>query len=133
MPHANAPLGGLGGLPPIKQWAGGWDRILWRFEPLRRSLDVMFKFLFGVAFGAAGYWAWQSFGRDLLGLGGDQDTYGGYSGSTSFGSSASSGSFGASGATGGSSPSQGAYGNPSGSPSTASSTSGDSPTSGTPT
>jgi len=28
----------------------------------------MFKFLLGVAFGAAGYWAWQSFGRDLLGL-----------------------------------------------------------------
>ncbi len=39
----------------------------------------MFKFLFGVAFGAAAYWAWQSFGRDLLGLGGDQETsYGGY-------------------------------------------------------
>jgi hypothetical protein len=29
----------------------------------------MFRFLLGVAFGAAGYWAWQSFGRDLLGLG----------------------------------------------------------------
>src|SRR5919204_591812 len=26
----------------------------------------MFRFLLGVAFGAAGYWAWQSFGRDLL-------------------------------------------------------------------
>lgn len=52
----------------------------------------MFKFLFGVAFGAAGYWAWQSFGRDLLGMSGDQDTsYGGFSsGSTgSFGSSTS--------------------------------------------
>jgi hypothetical protein len=24
----------------------------------------MFQFLFGVAFGAAGYWAWQSFGRE---------------------------------------------------------------------
>ena len=44
----------------------------------------MFQFLMGVAFGAAGYWAWQSFGRDLLGMGGDQDTsYGGFnSGST---------------------------------------------------
>ena len=53
----------------------------------------MFKFLFGVAFGAAGYWAWQSFGRDLLGMGGDQDTaYGSFSStpsSTSFGSGAS--------------------------------------------
>jgi hypothetical protein len=51
----------------------------------------MFKFLMGVAFGAAGYWAWQSFGRDLLGMSGDQDTtYGGFSGgssNTSFGSS----------------------------------------------
>jgi hypothetical protein len=44
----------------------------------------MFKFLFGVAFGAAGYWAWQSFGRDLLGMGGDQEsTYGGFNASTS--------------------------------------------------
>ena len=61
----------------------------------------MFKFLFGVAFGAAGYWAWQSFGRDLFGMGGDQETtYGGFSStppssysgtsSTSGGSSASS-------------------------------------------
>ncbi len=51
----------------------------------------MFKFLMGVAFGAAGYWAWQSFGRDLLGMSGDQDTtYGGFSGgssNSSFGSS----------------------------------------------
>ncbi len=51
----------------------------------------MFQFLMGVAFGAAGYWAWQSFGRDLLGMSGDQDTtYGGFSGgtsNTSFGSS----------------------------------------------
>jgi hypothetical protein len=44
----------------------------------------MFKFLFGVAFGAAGYWAWQSFGRDLMGMGGDQDTtYGGFNSGTS--------------------------------------------------
>src|SRR5258707_5482986 len=44
----------------------------------------MFKFLMGVAFGAAGYWAWQSFGRDLLGMSGDQETtYGGFSGGTS--------------------------------------------------
>jgi hypothetical protein len=50
----------------------------------------MFKFLLGVAFGAAGYWAWQSFGRDLLGMGGDQDTaYGSFNttpSSTSFSS-----------------------------------------------
>jgi len=57
----------------------------------------MFQFLMGVAFGAAGYWAWQSFGRDLVGMGSDQETtYGGFSGgssSNSFGStSASSGS-----------------------------------------
>jgi len=40
---------------------------------------VMFRFLIGVAFGAAGYWAWQSFGRDLLGMGSDQETtYGGF-------------------------------------------------------
>ena len=50
----------------------------------------MFKFLLGVAFGAAGYWAWQSFGRDLLGLGNDQDMYGGYSSSNNYGSSSSS-------------------------------------------
>jgi hypothetical protein len=54
----------------------------------------MFQFLMGVAFGAAGYWAWQSFGRDLLGMSGDQETtYGGFSGgtsSTSFGSSGTS-------------------------------------------
>lgn len=67
---------------------------------------MMFKFLLGVAFGAGGYWAWQSFGRDLLGLGSDQDTYGGYSSSSSsFGSGTSSGtsSFGSSGTTGASS------------------------------
>jgi len=47
----------------------------------------MFQFLIGVAFGAAGYWAWQSFGRDLVGMGSDQETtYGGFSGgSTSAG------------------------------------------------
>jgi hypothetical protein len=54
----------------------------------------MFQFLMGVAFGAAGYWAWQSFGRDLLGMSGDQETtYGGFSGgttNTSFGSSTGS-------------------------------------------
>ena len=43
----------------------------------------MFKFLFGVAFGAACYWAWQSFGRDLVGMGSDQDSsYGGFNGSS---------------------------------------------------
>jgi hypothetical protein len=58
----------------------------------------MFQFLFGVAFGAAGYWAWQSFGRDLLGMGGDQgeSTYGGFSSSpssaSSYGSTSGSGS-----------------------------------------
>ena len=53
----------------------------------------MFKFLMGVAFGAAGYWAWQSFGRDLLGLGSDQDSYGTYgSTSSSFNNSASTSS-----------------------------------------
>src|SRR5919202_5701389 len=47
----------------------------------------MFRFLLGVAFGAAGYWAWQSFGRDLLGLGSDQDTtYGGFNSGSSYGS-----------------------------------------------
>ena len=51
----------------------------------------MFQFLMGVAFGAAGYWAWQSFGRDLLGMGGDQDTtYGGFNSGTSGTSSISS-------------------------------------------
>ena len=47
----------------------------------------MFRFLLGVAFGAAGYWAWQSFGRDLLGLGNDQDTtYGGFNSGSSYSS-----------------------------------------------
>ena len=55
----------------------------------------MFRFLMGVAFGAAGYWAWQSFGRDLLGLGNDQDTtYGGFNsgttGTTTYGGGTSS-------------------------------------------
>ena len=60
----------------------------------------MFQFLFGVAFGAAGYWAWQSFGRDLLGMGGDQgeSTYGGFSSSpsstSSYGSTSGAGSAG---------------------------------------
>jgi hypothetical protein len=60
----------------------------------------MFQFLFGVAFGAAGYWAWQSFGRDLLGMGGDQgeSTYGGFSSSpsttSSYGSTSGTGSAG---------------------------------------
>ncbi len=66
----------------------------------------MFQFLMGVAFGAAGYWAWQSFGRDLLGMSGDQDTtYGGFSGgtsNTSFGSSSTG--------SGGSMPSTGSAG-----------------------
>ena len=44
----------------------------------------MFRFLIGVAFGAAAYWAWQSFGRDLLGMGSDQDTtYGGFNSTSS--------------------------------------------------
>jgi len=52
----------------------------------------MFQFLMGVAFGAAGYWAWQSFGRDLLGMSGDQDTtYGGFNGGSSNSSFGSSG------------------------------------------
>jgi hypothetical protein len=43
----------------------------------------MFQFLMGVAFGAAGYWAWQSFGRDLLGMSSDQETtYGGFNSGT---------------------------------------------------
>jgi hypothetical protein len=54
----------------------------------------MFQFLIGVAFGAAGYWAWQSFGRDLVGMGSDQETtYGGFSGgstSNTFGSTGTS-------------------------------------------
>ena len=50
----------------------------------------MFKFLLGVAFGAASYWAWQSFGRDLLGLGSDQDSYGTYNSTSSFSSGTSS-------------------------------------------
>jgi hypothetical protein len=59
----------------------------------------MFQFIMGVAFGAAGYWAWQSFGRDLLGMGGDQDTtYGGFNSGSS--GSAGMGSFGSSGSTG---------------------------------
>ena len=72
----------------------------------------MFQFLMGVAFGAAGYWAWQSFGRDLLGMSGDQDTtYGGFSSSssnTSFGSSGTgSSSYTPSGSSSNSTPSTG--------------------------
>jgi hypothetical protein len=88
----------------------------------------MFRFLLGVAFGAAGYWAWQSFGRDLLGLGNDQDTtYGGFSSSSSFNSGTSaSTSYGSTGssATGGS-----ASPTPASSATTSGST--ESPTSGT--
>ena len=64
----------------------------------------MFQFLMGVAFGAAGYWAWESFGRDLLGMGGDQDTtYGGFnSGSGSNPLSSDSTSTPSSSSTGGS-------------------------------
>ena len=81
----------------------------------------MFKFLLGVAFGAAGYWAWQSFGRDLLGMGGDQDTaYGSFTstpasssfnsgtptyGSSSYGSGSASSSSNSSSSPSGSSPS----------------------------
>jgi hypothetical protein len=44
----------------------------------------MFGFLLGVAFGAAGYWAWNSFGRDLLGMGDQgETTYGSFNTSPS--------------------------------------------------
>ncbi len=66
--------------------------VFWRFEAAWRRLKGMFKFLLGVAFGAAGYWAWQSFGRDLLGLGSDQDAYGGYNSNSSFSSGTASSS-----------------------------------------
>jgi len=40
----------------------------------------MFKFVLGALIGAGGLWAWQSFGRDLLGMGSnDQSSYGSYS------------------------------------------------------
>ncbi len=57
----------------------------------------MFRFLFGVLVGAAGYWAWQSFGRDLVGMGADQGamSYSGYAGggaASGSSSTASSGS-----------------------------------------
>ena len=59
----------------------------------------MLQFLAGVALGAGGYWAWQSFGRDLLGMGTDQgeSTYGGFSSSTgtTYGSSTTPGTAGA--------------------------------------
>jgi len=73
----------------------------------------MLQFLVGVALGAGGYWAWQSFGRDLMGMGSDQgeSTYGGFSSSsgsstgTTYGSGTSSGTTGATSSqgTGGSS------------------------------
>jgi hypothetical protein len=67
----------------------------------------MFQFLMGVAFGAAGYWAWQSFGRDLVGMGSDQETtYGGFSGgstSSTFGSGGAGGSSSSGGGSGGTS------------------------------
>lgn len=51
----------------------------------------MFKFLLGAALGAGGLWAWQSFGRDLFGMGSnDQGSYGSYSDTpsdTTYGSS----------------------------------------------
>ncbi len=86
----------------------------------------MFQFLFGVAFGAAGYWAWQSFGRDLLGMGGDQGetSYGGFSNSSSFGSTPSTSIGTGSGTSSTTSPSPtaststGSVGSGSGSPST---------------
>ena len=81
----------------------------------------MFQFLMGVAFGAAGYWAWQSFGRDLLGLGNDQDTYGAYSSGSSSYNTGSTSSF----STGGTSTST-----PSTTP-TSSTSSTETPTSGT--
>src|SRR5258708_16220707 len=75
----------------------------------------MFKFLMGVAFGAAGYWAWQSFGRDLLGMSGDQDTtYGGFSGGSSDSSFGASGT-GSSSYTPGASPGRSTPTNTSGS------------------
>jgi hypothetical protein len=71
----------------------------------------MFKFLLGVAFGAAGYWAWQSFGRDLLGMGSDQETlYGGFSSSSGSSSSFGSGSSSASGGLGANNSSSSAIG-----------------------
>ena len=91
----------------------------------------MFRFLLGVAFGAAGYWAWQSFWRYILGLGSYQDTYGGYNSSSTFGSGTSTGTstFGSSGATSSSS-----LGGSASTPAPSStSTSSDSPASGSST
>jgi hypothetical protein len=74
----------------------------------------MFQFLMGVAFGAAGYWAWQSFGRDLVGMGSDQETtYGGFSGgstSSTFGTGGSSSSGGGSGGSSDPTPAPGSAG-----------------------
>jgi hypothetical protein len=87
----------------------------------------MFRFLMGVAFGAAGYWAWQSFGRDLLGLGSDQDTtYGGFNSSTSYGSGGSGST-----AYGGGTISSGSTTSGSTSPTGSTSGSSESPSSGT--
>ena len=89
----------------------------------------MFRFLMGVAFGAAGYWAWQSFGRDLLGLGNDQDTsYGGFNSGSSY-SSGSSGSTAYGGGTIASGSTTSGSTSPTGSTSASGST--ESPTSGT--
>jgi hypothetical protein len=87
----------------------------------------MFRFLMGVAFGAAGYWAWQSFGRDLLGLGSDQDsTYGGFNSGTSYGSGGSGST-----AYGGGTISSGSTTSGSTSPTGSTSGSSESPSSGT--
>ncbi len=61
----------------------------------------MFRFLFGVLVGAAGYWAWQSFGRDLVGIGADQGamSYSGYGGSNNTASTASGASYSGSSST----------------------------------
>ena len=55
----------------------------------------MFRFLLGLALGAGGFWAWQSFGRDLFGMGGDQSSsysYGSGTTGSSYGSTPSYGS-----------------------------------------
>ncbi|MBV9359531.1 MAG: hypothetical protein JO023_28815, partial [Chloroflexi bacterium] len=78
----------------------------------------MFKFLLGVALGAGGLWAWNAFGRDLLGMGPiDQGTYGSYTdtpASTTYGGSTSGGGYGSTSSSGsgstGSTPSYGSTG-----------------------
>ena len=71
---------------------------------LSKEDAIMFGFLFGVAAGAAGFWAYQSFGKDLLGLGGDDTSSMSYGGSSSYGSGSSSSEIGSagSGSSGGS-------------------------------